>query len=1080
MSDITDILNSLEADGVEQSQGVDYDEIDPQFSAKIRMSHYISEQTGTDANSVFEDYEGISSAYGFSGDAEFDLSFTKARLHRVQDARDPGFFESSMGRIKAGGLRASQFTDALQVVMLQAPIERTRRDIERNLDQAELHMKKGASSGSREFGESMLRLAEENKIKLEGLKKNRDDQIEDYVRKQIKILAQPVSNRLKAFRDTKGLEGAAKLINPLTLAEVLTEEMIAVSPSLAITIGGGVAGGPKGAIAGAGLGAYAQGVSANFFDYLGQQGVDTSSQEALQAALDDKQLFNDAISHAMLKSTPEAVASAISVGVADKGKALTNALVTQPSIAGAGVLGANLIMGEDIDIKDLITEMVAELPGGTVEVVSMRLLKPTDEFKRKILTDVPANNKDVELMAESTSPEAVKEGTSPEESAVIDKMIEGDPRAEKLVEQLTGKHEQAEAMGLTDDQLVGLSNAEMETLRKSSAEDGFSDGDVQTNAETVRRAKEQGQDTNTRQIIDRIKDGQAVNPEEYAGLGLRLTRLTNDMDDVSADIQTRIEAGQDVDPSLISTRQSLAEEMIELTDAMHRAGETGARAQQLRQMFLNREDFTPQKLIRDATNAKGKELSPEEKSQFNQLSSKIQKLQSTIRRLNRQIKKLGEGKIDKATIDEVVRARIDEFREKNKVRKAISQFEYLKRFRERNIFGKIFQVGVETAALSRTLKTIGDFSAWLRQGFPLALGRPLNAGKAIMQSLDTVLSEEKFVKSYLDLISSDLWPEMRELGLYLSPAERIELSSREEQFSTNVIEALPGILRRKGAKIAAFLAEGPRQIALASERNMVTYLNSIRFAAMADFLAKHPDAPRHVKEEYAKYINAASGRGSLFALEGAARGLSIIFFAPRFAASRIEAPIRALALLRHKETRMAVAKDWAAFATTGMTVLSFAALAGAEVELEDPLSSDFGKIKIGDTRIDMFAGFQQSFRLTMAYGLAGADRAGLKELGKDIDLSQATMQFLKYKAAPTATIPWELLTGKDLVGNEASLLDTARTSLLPLFLNDTYEVFVKEKSPSLSALTLGLTSIGVGVSTHESRDIKKKSSDRAR
>ena len=59
--------------------------------------------------------------------------------------------------------------------------------------------------------------------------------------------------------------------------------------------------------------------------------------------------------------------------------------------------------------------------------------------------------------------------------------------------------------------------------------------------------------------------------------------------------------------------------------------------------------------------------------------------------------------------------------------------------------------------------------------------------------------------------------------------------------------------------------------------------------------------------------------------------------------------------------RKEAARDLVAFLGIGASVLGLAKMAGAEIETE-PTSSDFGKIKIGNTRYDIWAGFQQFAR----------------------------------------------------------------------------------------------------------------------
>ena len=163
-------------------------------------------------------------------------------------------------------------------------------------------------------------------------------------------------------------------------------------------------------------------------------------------------------------------------------------------------------------------------------------------------------------------------------------------------------------------------------------------------------------------------------------------------------------------------------------------------------------------------------------------------------------------------------------------------------------------------------------------------------------------------------------------------------------------------------------------------------------------------------------VNVFTGRGNLPAfLTGrqGSRWLAAIFWAPKLAVSRFQAPligVRGLGELGLSgvarvtkaspdsllsrvanspgaRARKEMAKDLVAFVTTGTTILAALKNFGvAEVET-DPRSSDFGKGRIGNTRFDFWGGYQQPARYVWqaATGtqkrLSGENKGELVRLG---------------------------------------------------------------------------------------------------
>ena len=356
----------------------------------------------------------------------------------------------------------------------------------------------------------------------------------------------------------------------------------------------------------------------------------------------------------------------------------------------------------------------------------------------------------------------------------------------------------------------------------------------------------------------------------------------------------------------------------------------------------------------------------------------------------------------------------------------------------------------------RTMKATADVSYALRQGAALSARRPVLAVKTFGQAFQTLFSEHKAEQIDNAIRNSPNQYLRDRAGLYLAELGKGPIKGREEAFMSNLAEKIPIF-----GKVVA-----------ASERNMVTGLNLLRAAAFDGFVEKHPNATRAELEAWADYVNKASGRGNMGPFVGASRAVATVIFAPRFAVSRFQTPLTLLKNIQKPRVRAEIAKDMAAFYGTGLTVLSLAALAGAKVGT-NPRDPDFGKIVIGDTHIDIWAGFQQPIRLIAGAVANLSDRTGLTTPefhSEQVQMErysplEAAARFASYKLAPSASVLLELWTGRDITGQPTSTTKTLATAAIPLLITDTAQAYQQSGLGSAALAAIG-SGTGMGVSTY--------------
>jgi len=299
-------------------------------------------------------------------------------------------------------------------------------------------------------------------------------------------------------------------------------------------------------------------------------------------------------------------------------------------------------------------------------------------------------------------------------------------------------------------------------------------------------------------------------------------------------------------------------------------------------------------------------------------------------------------------------------------------------------------------------------------------------------------------------------PIREKAGLFLSSLDNIKFSQREEEFVGQLADKIP--------------VWG--HVIKASNRNMVSHLNLLRVASFDHYLKLYPNARDEELKAWASYINVASGRGYLPGkVKLIADDLSVILFSPRFSSSRIELPFEIFRHWKHKNVRKEIAKDIMAFVSITGTALFLAKLAGFGVEL-DPEDSDFLKIKIGDTRIDLLGGMQQPMRVMILSILKVLDTAGLYKMKRKIDLYDTISRFVRYKFAPSITMPVEFMQGKDTIGRERTILQTFINNITPMVFNEIIDTY--KSNLVLGSILAPFILLGVGVGTYKKGKKKSK------
>lgn len=438
---------------------------------------------------------------------------------------------------------------------------------------------------------------------------------------------------------------------------------------------------------------------------------------------------------------------------------------------------------------------------------------------------------------------------------------------------------------------------------------------------------------------------------------------------------------------------------------------------------------------------------------------------------------------------------------------APAQLEKLER-----VFGKSFTEAVESLRpygpkqfaldlinLPRAVVASSDLSYHLNQGLLIGAVDPKESAKAFAISA-RAFGDDAFAQSideWVRGISGDEFHKQWVAAMQRSGLEITGTSIRpEEAFAAKKL-----ITKAFGSNLAGSALRG-------SERAYTTPANYIRTITtekvgrqLADIYGGVDKIPSSELESLAKTANALTGRGSLGSLEKVAPVMNAAFFAPRFLASRFQAPLlllkRPFEIVRRQEAAAMAALGNADAATkaaaataarnkalldpglylndpilrmqakglggflaqgfAGIAAIKLAQQAGflgdASVEA-DPRSSDFGKIRIGNTRYDFWGGYSQIAR-TVARTITQESKTTSGDIRSLDGPFQAIWdQFTRSKLSPQAAFLWDAYAGENYVGDKLvtpgggdipnDIANQMRDRFLPLFVQDVLQSYQEQ------------------------------------
>ena len=354
---------------------------------------------------------------------------------------------------------------------------------------------------------------------------------------------------------------------------------------------------------------------------------------------------------------------------------------------------------------------------------------------------------------------------------------------------------------------------------------------------------------------------------------------------------------------------------------------------------------------------------------------------------------------------------------------------------KRPLSEKILVNILDVLNIPRAILASFDFSAWLRQGAFIVTGYPKIGARALAVDLKTFFSG-KYAAEIDQFIRNGEYAALREKAkLYLAPTGETvtaKLSQLEETFMSHLVKKIP------------IIGTGVKW----SERAYISTLNYMRAMTFDRYAAmwEGQNYPLETYKQLAALINWATGRGPVGKAASLTPALNAVFFSTRLQTSRA-AMLFGGAKFTSPPVRKAYARMMLMFFGTMGSIVALGEIVGLWKTETDPRSSDFGKIRIGNTRLDPWAGFQPIMRL-IAQLITGERKTATGRV-QDIGRMETLERFFRSKASPAFGLAWDMVEGETFIGEALSLEaegvgEQVYQRLTPLFIQDLIDAIKEE------------------------------------
>lgn len=401
-----------------------------------------------------------------------------------------------------------------------------------------------------------------------------------------------------------------------------------------------------------------------------------------------------------------------------------------------------------------------------------------------------------------------------------------------------------------------------------------------------------------------------------------------------------------------------------------------------------------------------------------------------------------------------------------------------------------------------------DLSSMFRQGGQLTFAHPLLFVKNFKKTIEAFKSDDAAVKIMGEILSRPNAKYYKDAGIDFTDWGEGALNA-DDRFAVydnagegrKLLDFYHKVVKNRYVKMGVN----------ASERAFAMYLNLMRADAFDQIVRNSPfgDASKMNRSQLkalGNFINIASQRGAIDKgsnLGKAINWMNYVLWSPRNLISRFQFLYNTVKLATpganpygDKTLRGLFAKELVRYIAGVATAITFAKLMSEllkgdgeppdEIEF-DPRSSQFLRVKFGNTRVDFLSGLAQVLTFSSRW-ITGRNKNSRGQL-RDTNFAETLGRFIRTKLSPGASFFWDYSTGEtferqDIVYDKlwastkeekAAYRHFAET-FVPLTLTDLIEQG-KYSGLGNTAVTFFLTVLGAGVNAYDPLTYKQMTGD---
>lgn len=331
--------------------------------------------------------------------------------------------------------------------------------------------------------------------------------------------------------------------------------------------------------------------------------------------------------------------------------------------------------------------------------------------------------------------------------------------------------------------------------------------------------------------------------------------------------------------------------------------------------------------------------------------------------------------------------------------------------------------------------------------------------KGAIEQFKYFANEENYKNARADISGHPDYDIAKRAGLGITSIDN-KLNDREEAIQSSLLQEGSTWLSNKTGFLPDFIRS--------SSRAFTGYLNYVRFGRFEDLLnaarlqGKDVSLGSEISKDLANVVNSFSGRGKIpFGLDRSQSALNTFFFSPR----KIAGAIDMFNPMTYLDPRIdSLAKKTALKQLTGSllvttSILTLAKLMGGQVET-NPVGTNFGKVKIGDTTIDLTGGNASYVRLVSQI-ISNKEKSStgkITSLGGILQKTSKTgkvsntpftaptradkvFTYIRDHASPIASLIWDWAAGSNPVGQPVTIRSEAKQELTPLVTQAFYDMY---------------------------------------